>query len=107
MPSVRVIVRNHVPDVTRKARAGVAAAVEKAAHDIEAQAKARAPVDTGHLRSSITSRPLESTRWVVESPAQYSVFQEFGTSRMAAQPFMTPAAEMVAPQLLRALGSLL
>lgn len=69
----------------------------------EAGGKARAPVLTGFLRSSITSDfdggPGSSVISGETGPAaSYSHFLEHGTSRMAPQPFMNPAADVVEPQ---------
>lgn len=70
----------------------------KTAYDVEAQAKQRAPVDTGFLKSSIqakqTNDPL--TMEVVVG-AQYGIYQEFGTVKMAAHPYLIPAVEVVRP----------
>jgi HK97 gp10 family phage protein len=54
-----------------------------------------APVETGALRSSITSEShMESDlTYVVQDGVEYGVFQELGTSKMAAQPFMVPSIE--------------
>lgn len=106
MATIRVVVRSRVPYVTAAVYAKAAAATAKAAHDIEAGAKSMAPVDTGLLRSSIAAKG-SGLAWVVESPVDYSVFQEFGTSRMAAQPYMIPAAERVRPSYIAAMRALL
>ena len=103
MPTIQVIVRSRFPQLTLAAHALAEKAVAKAALDIEAHAKANAPVDTGLLRNSIGARREGELAWVVESPVDYSVYQEYGTSRMAAHPYMTPAVEIVRPQLLDAL----
>jgi len=63
---------------------------------VEATAKKLAPVDTGTLRASIASvvRELSGTAAVagiVGADVNYSVFQEFGTAIMDAQPFLRPA----------------
>lgn len=54
---------------------------------------------TGHLADNIeavqTSDALASE---VSSNAQYSAALEFGSSRMAARPFMKPAAERIRPK---------
>lgn len=39
--------------------------------------------------------------WVVGSPVEYSVYQEFGTSRMPAQPHFRPAIESTEAQMAR------
>jgi HK97 gp10 family phage protein len=94
-----VNVASRVPGYTAKANAAIAAAINKATFDIEAHAKGRAPVDTGHLRSSIAGRMEGQTTGVVEAGAHYAVFVEFGTYKMGAQPYMVPALEQVKPSL--------
>lgn len=106
--SIRIKVTSNVGRVTGLAHERAEAAIAKAAADIEAQAKARAPVDTGLLRSSINQPPTgDSMRRVVESPVNYSVYQEYGTSKMPAQPYMTPAVELVRPSFEAAMRKLI
>lgn len=86
------------------------AAVHKAAADIEQQAKARAPVDTGHLRSSISTTLTDSKHHSsaeVGPTAHYGRYVEQGTSRpMAAQPYMVPALDAVEPGFVAAMAQL-
>lgn len=68
--------------------------VAKTAADITADAKSFAPVDTGNLKNSIGHDLYNSGGEIgaeVGPTANYGVFQEFGTSRMAPQPFLGPA----------------
>lgn len=86
-------------------------AVKKTAKDIEATAKTLAPVDTGNLRSSIKTSDLrgvsqKSPSAEVRASANYAVYQELGTSRMAPQPFMGPAADKHAPAFEQAMAQL-
>lgn len=106
--SVKIKVTSHVGRVTGLAHDRARDAVAKAAADIEAQAKARAPVDTGLLKNSI-NQPLtdDPLRRVVESPVHYSVYQEYGTHKMPAQPYMTPAVEFVKPSFEAAMRRLI
>jgi len=91
----------------------------KMAFVLEGYAKRNAPVDTGALRNSIYTVTKTSDgygaaasgtkgRTTEEHPTpsgkiianvgpcvDYAEFQEFGTSKMAAQPYMTPAVEQV------------
>lgn len=71
--------------------------VAKTVLDVEAQAKVRAPVDTGALRNSIHGTMTGETEGEVAVGVEYGVYQEYGTRYMPAHPFMTPAAEAVRP----------
>lgn len=65
---------------------------------IKKEAKARAPVKTGLLKKSIRSKQMKFTDkpavgLFVSSKAYYWYFIEHGTSKMAAAPFLRPAAD--------------
>ena len=66
------------------------------AHQVEGISKALAPVDTGALKNSIGTKRQKQNEWRVHDGVEYGIYQELGTSKMAAQPFMVPAAEKVA-----------
>jgi HK97 gp10 family phage protein len=94
-----------------KAEALAAAVVQKSLADIEADAKAIVPVDTGNLRASI-SREITADTFrgaggqfggVVGPTAEYGAYVEYGTSRMAPQPYMGPAFSRRAPQFVKAM----
>jgi len=104
--TVSVRVRSRIPQIRAAVEAKAAAATAKAAYDIEAIAKSLARVDTGYMKGAINAHG-SSLSWNVHSPAEYSIFNEYGTSRMSAQPFMTPAAEQVKPAYYAALKSLI
>lgn len=83
-------------------------AVRKTAHDIAADAKSFAPVDTGNLKNSIGTDATAiggggNYEAVIGPTASYGVFLETGTSRMAAQPFMGPAADRRIPAFIAAM----
>ncbi len=103
--TVTVRVRSHIPRLTAVALAKAEAATAKAAQDMVAIAQSRARIDTGYMKGAINAQG-SSLEWNVHSPAEYSVYNEYGTSRMGAQPFMSPAAEQVRPAYLAALKQL-
>ena len=83
-----------------KVKPNSAKIVRQAAFKVEAMAKVMCPVDTGALRNSINIRQMSSLLWrVQDGPARdgrlYGIYQELGTYKMAAQPFMIPAVEQV------------
>lgn len=63
--------------------------------------------DTGFLASNIkvAAKP-DGLSGAVESRANYSAYLEFGTSKMAARPFMQPSAEEVRPKIRRRIREL-
>ena len=86
-----------VREYETRVRQGVERIVAKYALLIERDAKGLAPVDTGALRDSITHVLEGMAARVIAGeglPDARAIFNEFGTSRMAAQPFMVPALEM-------------
>lgn len=92
--SVSVVIDTAILDGLVAAAPGKAkAAVLQGAYMIEADAKQLAPVDTGALRNSIESEQGEGISAVVHDGVEYGIWQELGTSKMAAQPFMIPALE--------------
>ena len=90
-------------EVTRRAQLVVA----KTAHDIEASGKRNAPVDTGHLRNSISTTISGGGLSAEIGPtASYGAYVEFGTRRMRPQPYMGPAADFHLPAFAEAVAQL-
>lgn len=93
------VVSNRIPQVRGAIREAVVAEVQKATFQVEALAKAKAPVRTGTLRRSIHSVfEAGGLRGIVGPSVGYGRYVELGTRRMGARPFMRPAAEAVLPQ---------
>lgn len=69
-------------------------AVSDTTKAIRDAARSRAPVRTGALKKSITSRvDKRRAKGTVQAKARHAHLIEFGTSKMDARPFMLPAAE--------------
>lgn len=64
--------------------------LRKAGEQVIDGAKEVVPVRTGHLRDSIDIQGEGQNFIEVGADADYAAFVEFGTSRMEAQPYMTP-----------------
>lgn len=99
------IIHNDFPKITGNLKSKVPQIVAKAALDIEAGAKVRAPVDTGFLRGSITGRRISDEHWQVTVGADYGIYVEMGTRHMAAQPYLRPAVDAVRDGFIQALRS--
>ena len=108
MSSTITITFNRFPEIAAKLPRETSDVVRKTAFYVEADAKQKAPFETGNLRNSIqTHMEPSATEAVIDiaenrapgssatsaTAAEYGVYQEFGTSKMAAHPYMTPAAE--------------
>lgn len=93
---------NRIAKYGGKAERGVKQAVTKSTLSIETNAKKRAPVDTGNLRSSIQGE-AKGLEGEVTATAEYAPFVEFGTRNMQSQPFMGPAAEEERPKFNQAI----
>ena len=121
-----IVVYDILPEVAARMEEALDAIIKKCAFDIEAKAKAKAPVDTGFLKSSIYVETAKESTYdhaggegegemlpEVERPkkhnaivavgASYGAYVEFGTVHAPAQPFLTPAAEEVRPEFEAAL----
>ena len=75
-----------------------AALVADNAAGMAERARSAVPVDSGELRRSIASSPDGS----VTASAPHAAMVEYGTSRMAAQPFMLPSAQAQAEVFFKA-----
>jgi HK97 gp10 family phage protein len=71
--------------------------IQKGGLSIERDAKLKAPVDTGALKSSIHYEQTGEFSCNISDGVLYGVFQEYGTSKMRAQPFMRPSVEKNKP----------
>lgn len=70
-----------------------------AAAMVETEAKRIVPVRTGTLQRSIHTEHPKQGEWTVGSKIHYAGFVEYGTRKMAAQPYLRPAWETVQPRL--------
>ena len=74
-------------------------ALGRIAGQVSGIAKILAPYDTGALMNSIDFERIREGLWEVHDGVEYGIYQELGTHKMAAHPFMVPACEQVANQV--------
>ena len=97
---ISTVVRNlerldkQIKDGARKARL-------RAAMEVEREAVAEVPVDSGRLKGSIMTQEVNDELVEVGSgvkagtEVEYAHYVEYGTSKMAAHPYLQPAVEKV------------
>jgi len=62
-------------------------------HAMVDEMKSRAPVRTGYLRDHIVVQEASAQRLTITSQADYSIYVELGTYKMAARPFFYPVVQ--------------
>lgn len=99
--TVKTTIRdNRIPSIIGKFPGEVSAAVRITALEIETTAKQLCPVAKvagGTLRRSILADTQEFSATIAPH-TEYAAYVEFGTRKMAAQPYMLPAADMNEPK---------
>ena len=86
---MKINVTDHSGEVKSALEHQIALALAKVGFDAENHVKALAPVDTGRLRASITHL-VDDRSVTIGTNVEYAKYQEMGTSRMKAQPFLEP-----------------
>lgn len=96
-----------------KIQQGIAKGVAEGGKIVEANAKSLCPVSTeetrpggphGELRASILSEASGNTA-VIGTNKEYAIYVEFGTYKMAAQPYMVPALKSSTDAVIAAIAA--
>lgn len=86
------LVYNRIPQLIAAVEVNARARVVEHAEKIASDARSRAPVLSGFLRSSIQVESVKTGKEAqIVVGADYGKFVEYGTYKMAARPFLTPA----------------
>ena len=88
--NMKVTYKSNADKVSADFKRAAEKALTTSALLVEGDAKLRAPVDTGNLRSSLNHK-VETDRATIGTNVEYAPFVEFSTSRTPAQPFLEPA----------------
>ena len=93
----------NIEKYNKKVQEHIDNAVQVGALKILRDAKIFVQVDTGRLRNSIRYSKTGEGEAEVKTNVEYAVFVEFGTSKQHEYPFMRPAAEINAPEIISAI----
>lgn len=91
------ITSNRLPRLARSAPQLAAAGVRETLDQVVAGAKVRSRVDTGEMRAGWTSRMTGPAEGEVVNEVEHTVYNEFGTRYMPAQPMLRPALDAARP----------
>lgn len=95
---VDVTFTSHKEEVMKAISEAKARALEIIGGKAESYAKQLCPVDTGNLRNSISHAQQDDNTVVIGTNVEYAPYVELGTVRMAARPYLRPAAENHGPE---------
>ena len=88
----KVTLKDNSDAVRAAVESRIQVALEAVGMTCERKAKELAPVDTGNLRNSLTHL-VDDTTVYIGTNVEYGKYQELGTYKMKAQPFLRPAVE--------------
>lgn len=96
--------------VSSALKQGAEAAINETMANCVSTARSLVAVDTGRLQADIrVVKPAVIRGWYIEGSwgaptVPYAIWQEIGTSKMAAHPYIRPAASIEYPKLVSRLG---
>lgn len=97
------VTRNDFGRIAAELAPKISAVVVATTLEVEGEAKNDVAVLTGNLRRSLHSAFSEDlTHGAMGTDVEYAPYVEYGTSRMAAQPYVTPAVERARAPFLEA-----
>ncbi len=123
---------NHFPALARKLKPALQAGIKNTAGAVKLNAQGQAPILTGFMMSNVYTafwdgssyaqgiappvpsafllpeeRPKNDLTAIVGAAANYSLFVEMGTRRMAARPWFLSAVEQARPEFAREMADAL
>lgn len=101
-----IVVMNRIPALIAYVESQAKAAVVSNAKEIQRKAREFAPKKTGFLAASITvSSVTRGKEAEIQVLADYGLFVEVGTYKMAARPYLAPAVSMQQEKFLDDVGA--
>lgn len=96
--------KNDIRELSARAQKKTKEIVFADAKASQEDARSRARVDTGEMREGLTAQMLGPYEYELSGKAEHTVYNEYGTSKMPAQPMITPSVEAAAVRLPKALA---
>lgn len=92
VPGLKLFKR-HIQNVTDDTLVAIDNELKQSTENIKRESKHISPWDTGAMSQDIYDNMIEPFHYEVVSPQYYSIFNELGTRKMRAQPFLYPAVD--------------
>lgn len=89
---------SRIPQIVVASETAVNRAVRRAEANIERRAKSKSRVDTGNMRGGWQHKASGRFEGAVFNTVSYTIFNEYGTSKMSPQPMLRPAIEETQPE---------
>jgi len=100
-----IVVMNRIPELIAHVEAVSRAQPKKFADKVLSTSQGTVPVDTGELKGSGYSSSIAGGKEAeVGYTAEYAGYVEYGTYKMAAQPYLGPAFAVHAPEFIHEMG---
>lgn len=93
--------KSRIPRIIASSGGKVALAVERTLARVELGAKKRSRVDTGTMRGGWEVEQSSPFEGMVVNRVVYTIFHEYGTHKMAAQPMLRPSVEEARQEYIR------
>ncbi len=88
--NVSITYDNGLAEIAQRIEGSLGEIIAAGAEAVSQSAKSMCPVDTGALRDSI-GVSMEGNRAEISANTDYAAYVEFGTSKMAPQPYLVPS----------------
>jgi hypothetical protein len=96
--SIRTIVKSRIPEIIGVANERADEACEITAFNLVHLAAGRSRVKTGNMRAGWEMDKINHGRYVVFNNVHYTIYNEYGTVYMPAQPMLGPSIEEEQPR---------
>jgi HK97 gp10 family phage protein len=93
-----LLLTSRIPKIIIWAPVKITAAIRKAERAIVRRAQSKSRVDTGNMKGGWQSQAMGAFEGVVFNLVGYTIYNEFGTVYMSAQPMLRPAVEETRPE---------
>ena len=94
------VIRNDFPAIPGRMQRAAGKRIHAAGFRVQGGAQMRSRVDLGTMRAGWLNRPSGPLTTIIANPVGHTIYNEFGTRKMSAQPMIRPEMEAEPPRLI-------